>query len=581
MAISSDALFSNLLEDLSPWLTGVQIDKLLRKEKIPLDVWADTRNAAAVSLVNSFYAKYVDMCDPAAEDRAYSKFASANERCERYSLSDNICTTWDDELIGDVKSIIYRLLYPKHDSTFELYEILSEARDGPGGSLSVVGCDSYSKTFASRGSTTNIALHEYRKYFYQHDSRWNTALEFRQSHFGDPELVEGSKLSFVPKNRDTMRSICVEPSLNMYYQLGLGRLLEKRLAAYSGICLDSQPDLNRELARLGSINSTYCTIDLASASDTISWSLVKAIFPEQFSKLLGKLRCGSTFYKGKKIALHMVSTMGNGFTFPLQTILFLACVLAVYKQYGKPIVFPKGGALGNLGVFGDDIICLAEMYRPVTRLLGLLGFTVNAAKSFHEGPFRESCGEDYFNGVNIRGVYVERLNTLQDATVLVNRLNEFTARTGISVCNAMAYLFKKFRFNPVPMEENDDSGVKVPLSLVNHLKRDRHVQAIKYHRWVAQPVYMTVGKDCESIKVPRSEKRRIVNQYGLLLSFLQGGLRQYKIPVRIDWVTYRRRTALSPRWDYLPSALGLRNPAYQGRRLHSAVEANLYWLATP
>lgn len=594
MAISSDALFSHLLEDLSPFLSGFQIGKLLSEEKIPIEPWDGPCQAAAKSIGNSFYGKFVDGATSAGEAKAYKKFLSANERCKHYRLSEQLKSSWDDELIGEFKSLLYHLLYPTGTSSFELYDVLSCARNGPGSSISVSGCDSYSKLFSSRGSTTNLSLYKYMEYFSSHDHRWRSALEIRQEHYGELDVVEGSKLSFVPKNRDVMRSICTEPSLNMYYQLGLGSLLEDRLKAYSGIDLSIQPDKNRLLAKLGSETGRFATIDLASASDTISVSLLRDVLPKQFFDLLMKLRCKQTSFRGEPVALHMVSTMGNGFTFPLQTIIFTCAVLAVYRIYGRSYTSPFGDSLGNYGVFGDDIIVETEMFRPVCRFLSMLGFTVNESKSFSEGSFRESCGEDYYNGVNIRGVYVKSLSTEQDIAVLVNRLNDFTARTQICVSNTVGYLLRFVRFQPVPLAENDDAGIKVPFLMLKRRKLDKACQSVRYHRWVSRSSYLTVDLESNRIFRPRKEKPRIFNPEGLGLSFLQGGLRghlvstknsatryEYRIPIRIDRVGYLRRTGISPNWDYLPTAMGMKSPCQYGRRLIDAVLANHSWFATP
>lgn len=602
MAISSDALFSNLLEDLSPYLSSTQIRGLLNEEKVPLDPWMGPYKAAAVSLGNSFYSKYVEGATNRGEVAAFRKFIAANERCEHYKLSDHVATSWDDELVGEFKKLLYHMLYPEGTSTFELHEILSEARDGPGSSIQVTGTDSYSKLFSSRGSTTCVSLAKYIEYFFAHDHRWVSAFKIRQEHYGDRAIVEGSKLSFAPKNRDVMRSICTEPSLNMFYQLGLGKILEKRLLRFTGIDLATQPDKNRSLTKLGSQTGRFATIDLASASDTISVSLLREVLPKQFFQLLMKLRCKQTRYKNEDVALHMVSTMGNGFTFPLQTIIFTCAVLAVYRVYGRPYQSPFGDSIGNYGIFGDDIIVETEMFRPVCRFLEMLGFVVNAGKSFSEGPFRESCGEDYYNGVNIRGVYVETLSTEQDVAVLVNRLNDFTARTGIPVPNTVGYLLRWVRFQPVPLAENDDAGIKVPYSMLKSIKLDKHVQSIRYYRWVARPSYLTVDCQAERIFGPRGTKPRIFNSEGLWLAFLLGGmddpvtgfkdsrkrgpsvpngLRDSRISVRLDRVRYERRKSISPNWDHLPTALGMKSPCRNGSLLCEAIWANHHWLAPP
>ncbi len=46
--------------------------------------------------------------------------------------------------------------------------------------------------------------------------------------------------------------------------------------------------------------------------------------------------------------------------------------------------------------------------------LQLCGFTVNSSKSFTDGPFRESCGHDYYKGIDIRPVYTKTMLTWRD-----------------------------------------------------------------------------------------------------------------------------------------------------------------------
>lgn len=582
MTTQSTALFSCLLEDLSPYLSK---DDILLCRKTKLDIAFDTaftRNASA-SLVNSFYAKYIESkTNESGELLAYEKFLKMNNHSENYRIEKNICTSWDDELYGEFKTLVNRLIIPG-EAVIDYYHILSEARNGPGVAVGSHGEDSYTKLFSSRGAATSSFLHKYISYFFSSDHRWTSALNLRSSSYGDPEIVEGSKLCFVPKNKDIMRSICSEPSLNMFYQLGLGKILEQRLKAFTGIDLSCQPDKNKELTRLGSINNTFCTIDLASASDTISLSLLEGTLDKSIFDIIKRLRSPSTFYKGKKISLHMVSTMGNGFTFPLQTILFACAVLAVYRVYGIPVIHPFSDCVGNYGVFGDDIVVVKEAFRPLCRFLELLGFFVNTGKSFFEGPFRESCGADFFNGINIRGVYCKTLSSPQSRMVLVNRLNEFTARTGIPVPSTVGFLLKSFRFNPVPLSENDDSGIKIPHSMLRKIKLDKHVQSIRYDRWVAESSSLEVDLDNARIFTPRKQRPRLFNPEGLGLVFLQGGLRLSRIGLRQDSIRYRRRSGISPNWDFLPAGLGTKSP-YQRTMLlplQEAIMVNLLWLATP
>lgn len=156
----------------------------------------------------------------------------------------------------------------------------------------------------------------------------------------------------------------------------------------------------------------------------------------------------------------MVSTMGNGFTFPLMTLLFCCAVRATYDVMG----YPCDARRDDFAVFGDDIIVRKDCYAFITRMLNKLGFVVNDAKSFSEGPFRESCGHDYFRGVFCRGVYVKSLETVSRVYSLVNRLARWSAYTNIPLVATLTFLIKSVPKDVlfVPRSEDDEAGVHVP-----------------------------------------------------------------------------------------------------------------------
>jgi hypothetical protein len=53
------------------------------------------------------------------------------------------------------------------------------------------------------------------------------------------ELRNSSKVRVVPKNAKTDRTICIEPDLNIFVQLGIGAVIRERLKAY-GLDLNTQ-----------------------------------------------------------------------------------------------------------------------------------------------------------------------------------------------------------------------------------------------------------------------------------------------------------------------------------------------------
>lgn len=165
--------------------------------------------------------------------------------------------------------------------------------------------------------------------------------------------------------------------------------------------------INAEYARIGSATGLYATIDLSSASDLISYGLVKRLLPESWFNLLAAGRTGSVEVDGQELILEKFSSMGNAFTFPLETLIFWAISRAASPHEGV------------VSVYGDDIIVDSCNFHATVYALQLAGFVVNTDKSFYKGPFRESCGHDCCNGINIRPYYQKHL---------VSGLTLFTAR---------------------------------------------------------------------------------------------------------------------------------------------------------
>jgi len=214
-------------------------------------------------------------------------------------------------------------------------------------------------------------------------------------------------IQFVPKNASSYRSIGVEPNLNMMLQLGIGDYITKRLKRY-GIDIRDQV-ANQELARVGSLTGEYATLDLSSASDTISREFVRFMLPEEWFYLLDSTRCDTYIVDDTVLHLEKFCSMGNGFTFPLETLLFWALTRAVVKQ-------------GEILTYGDDIICPTGYAGEVMNLLTSCGFTINKSKSFTYGPFRESCGADYYFGIDVRPTYIRHKVSVQSLFVLHNFL---------------------------------------------------------------------------------------------------------------------------------------------------------------
>jgi len=255
---------------------------------------------------------------------------------------------------------------------------------------------------------------------------------------------------------------------------------------------------------------------------------------------------------------------------------------------GLEPIFPRGVYEGNFGVNGDDIIVPTRICGKVLRLLELLGFQVNEDKTFVEGPFRESCGGDYFQGKNLRGVYVKRLSEPQDLYAVVNQLNLFSTKTGIPLPETVQHVLSRVRFLPVPFWENDDAGIKVPYSIAEaFVGKCRDTQSILYSAWTATPPQRI--RICDKyLIVPKSSKRRIFNLSGLFISFLQRSVNSQSIPILPEKARYKRKRRVAPNWEqvvlsgtFLPETassltIQLYKSWFDWERWNSATYFNLY-----
>jgi len=231
-------------------------------------------------------------------------------------------------------------------------------------------------------------------------------------------VVRGSCLTFVVKRVGEARTICYEPSMNMLIQKLIGLYLKYRLKACLGIDLLNQ-ERNRSLARLGSLCDSYATIDMSSASDLNASIPVLQVLSPGWFRLLDDCRSKEYFDPIKKSwqPFQKFSTMGNGFTFELETLFFAAIAKVAIDSVRNDAI-----AWREVAVYGDDLLFPKEYAHVVKQALLIFGHIPNSEKSFTEGPFRESCGGDYFEGTNVTPFKIKDLD-LNDPTSVVNVYN--------------------------------------------------------------------------------------------------------------------------------------------------------------
>lgn len=339
---------------------------------------------------------------------AVQKFIAAEKRC----LATNT-RLWKERPKWDVGGVL-------HTSQRIIASILGPVPSyedmpflfGPGASTNVVGRVASFRSKLGAPMQCSESLVEGVGSFLEEFPLWceTVAVKHSKESWTVPVVVRPARLGFVPKTSKTDRTICVEPSLNALGQKGIGSYMKKRLGLF-GVNLRDQ-SVNQRLAELGSIDGSLATVDLSSASDTVSYALVMSLLPSEWFSLLDRFRSERVEAEGVVIDLEKFSSMGNAYTFELESLIFYALALAVCDSLdlvGRP-VFEEGRLLIRdwpISVYGDDIIIPTDAVPLLYETLNWCGFEVNTEKSFSTGNFRESCGADWLFGFDVRPWYLK------------------------------------------------------------------------------------------------------------------------------------------------------------------------------
>jgi hypothetical protein len=370
------------------------------------------------------------------KETALQKFLYADSICADFNRNDYVFLAFTDQqtdanVFSFARSFLGNLLGPRPGKI----SVTEWSRHGPGSTLCTKNgrTSSYYKFSEWPYSCTKRAA-KYARFLIETDQRWLRALKESycsrkkipldsidsKAFWSDVlSIVDGNRIAFVPKDAQTDRPIAIEPVLNLMLQLSVDGFMRRRLKRYH-VDLDSQLK-NQELARLGSISGDFVTIDLAAASDSISLRLCKELLPDEWYTYLYNLRCDFGILEdGSSICYQKISSMGNGYTFALESAIFTALIYGVMKEAGEDLMSD------NFAVFGDDLIVRTEYADHLIRVLNLSGFRINTEKSFLQGPIRESCGTDWFNGRLIRPVFFkEKPESVMMLFNDINRLKRY------------------------------------------------------------------------------------------------------------------------------------------------------------
>lgn len=239
-------------------------------------------------------------------------------------------------------------------------------------------------------------------------------------------IVDGSRGSSVPKDNEKRRFINVEAFFSVLLQNLLAQFIRRRLKNY-GNDLDEGQEHHKQMIS----DPKFCTIDKSNASDSNHYDQTKWMFDLPSCKKLYEKIIAYRSYNckiGKEWHTpYKVSSMGNGFTFELMTL----------------ILYSIASTLDPLArVYGDDVIVSNAVADQYIRIVEALGWRLNMSKTFVRSPLRESCGAFYDDEYGYITCFDNHYNeNLNDVIVTCNKVYRIkTEHTNTTVCEFFSRL---------------------------------------------------------------------------------------------------------------------------------------------
>jgi len=482
--------------------------RVLKSESDVLDLLREDFNPAFYSSasdcaieygVRTFLKKFkgFDVYTPKElEENTFDAWTASEARCR--ITNEYIRKAETSGFPPDVASIIHRAQYKiaKLLGVFSYEKVTAECEWTSGATVSLPKGTSFDTKMSTTLTVSSRAL-PFMRATLETDPMWLEALQ-GQMEPGSCEvstirfvLCDYARLDFVSKDWKILRPIAIEPTGNMFLQKGVGNFFRKVLRKV-GVDLNNQ-EVNRDLCRIAQWFG-LATLDLKAASDSVAKLLVRLLLPMYWYNYLDLIRTTCVRKGDEIIPLEKFSSMGNGFTFELESMIFWAL---------SDSIMDAEGCTNKrwLGVYGDDIIVPQEIAPRVVSTLELLGFEVNKEKSFFSGRFFESCGVHVFDGIDITPVYQkEVIDSDPERIRCFNRLFRWTQRIGLTL-DPDSFLLKEFpnRRWKIPLSCKADGGYLSTRCREWKKSYGYHCRVLLFHP------YVTFGQDafCYAYKLRR------------------------------------------------------------------------------
>jgi hypothetical protein len=250
---------------------------------------------------------------------------------------------------------------------------------------------------------------------------YNSSTAFLEStsklSYVSPDQEQPVRVVFVPKTLKTPRVIAVEPACMQYTQQALLQDLVSLLETHpltKGHVNFRDQGINGSLALESSKTKEFATMDLSEASDRVHKELALHMFSTHPILRDAVEACRSSravLPTGVTIQLEKFASMGSALCFPVESMVFYTILILSELERRRLSLSLKSVKLvsRSIWVYGDDLIVPADGVELAAFYLEYFGLKVNLNKTFSKGNFRESCGVDAYNGVDVTPSYVRRM----------------------------------------------------------------------------------------------------------------------------------------------------------------------------
>jgi hypothetical protein len=299
-------------------------------------------------------------------------------------------------------------------------------------------------------------------------------------------VVDWLAQTLVPKTWKALREITPDTHLGSFFSNGLGKVFELRLND-ANLPIRRLQEWHKKRVKGASVDRKHATGDMSVASASILWDLLNWVLPRKWLSVvkLGRIPYIKRDGKGPLIWQPSFAGMGIGFTFTLQTLVFYGLVQAIKELLGV--------TKGRVSVYGDDLIYPSEIHSYVSAVFPGLRLKMNLDKTYVQSHFRESCGADFYHGIDVRPCNIEGSSQhLSDRSFraflyklrsgLLNRWDASEIPTTLLLIDkALMCLGEIF---VVPASFPDYSGIRSESPHVN----------MPWYYWVAKPRYVVAAQ---------------------------------------------------------------------------------------